>query len=338
MKFNKKKLTTFLIIFAVATVVLLPIRYAFGKIGNTTVFKTEENLLEQMTPITVDPTSPFYEVFQSKDRVNLLLMGVNGGMTDTIMLASYDMVNQYVNMISIPRDTFYYREGYSPYAAHKINAIYNSQGVVATAEAVSDVLYGMPIHYYAIVEYEDIQKVMDVIGGVTVNIPFYMKYIDTTKGKELYIDIPAGDQVIDSSNVIEFLRFRKTNPAYARQGYKSYDAGDIQRIQTQQEFVRAFIKECLSVGNLKDVAKVTLQNVESDLTYSMAAKLAVKAMGGLSSENINSYTLPGTPQMLHALSFWVGDEEGISDMLTEIYALDAITPTDGAIDAPEEAN
>lgn len=336
MKFNKKTITTFLLVFALATIAMLPVRYAFGKIGGATVFEAEENLLDQMTPITVDPTSPFYEVFQSKDRVNILLLGVNDGMTDTIMLASYDMVNQYVNMVSIPRDTFYYREGYSPYAAHKINSIYNSQGVVATATAVSDVLYGMPIHYYALVEYEDIRKVMDVIGGVTVNIPFYMKYIDTTKGKELYIDIPAGDQVIDSSNVIEFLRFRKTNPAFARQGYKSYEAADIQRIKTQQDFVRAVIKECLSVGKLKDVAKVALQNVESDLTFSMAAKLAVKAMAGLSSENVNAYTLPGTDKMMHELSFYVADEEGIATMLTEIYALEAPADGEEGADAPQD--
>lgn len=334
MKLNKKTITTFLLVFALGTIALLPVRYVFGKIGGATVFEAEENLLDQMTPITVDPSSPFYDVFQSKDRVNVLLLGVNGGMSDTIMLASYDMANQYVNMISVPRDTFYYREGYSPYAAHKINAIYSSQGVVATATAVSDVLYGMPIHYYAIVEYEDIRKVMDVIGGVTVNIPFHMKYIDSTEGKELYIDIPEGDQFIDSSNVIEFLRFRKTNPAFARQGYQSYDAADIQRIKTQQDFVREVIKECLSVGKLKDVAKVALQNVESDLTFSMAAKLAVKAMAGLSSENVSSYTLPGYDKMMHELSFYVADEEKIADMLTEIYALDAPTTTDGAIEAP----
>lgn len=332
MKLNKKTIKTFLIIFVAATIVMLPVRYALSTLGEKTVFEAEERLLDQMTPITVDESSPFYEVFQSKDRVNILLLGVNDGMTDTIMLASYDMVNQYVNMISMPRDTFYYREGWSPYAAHKINAVYNSQGVVATAEAVSTVLFGMPIHYYAIVEYEDIRKVMDVIGGVTVNIPFYMKYIDTTKGKELYIDIPAGDQVIDSSNVIEFLRFRKTNPAYERQGYKGYPAGDIQRIKTQQDFVRAVIKESLTAGNLKDVAKVALQNVESDLTYSMAAKLALKAMGGLSSENVKSYTLPGTDKMMHELSFWVGNEEGIAAMLKEIYALEpGMTTTPGGL-------
>jgi len=314
---------TFLLVFVLATATMVPLRHLFAEVGGSTVFETEERLLDDMIPITVDASSPFYEVFQSKDRVNFLLMGISERMTDTLMLASYDMVNQYINMISIPRDTFYFRPGYAPYAANKINAIYSSQGTVAVAEAVSTLLYGMPIHYYAIVEYSDIRKVMDVVGGVKVNIPFHMKYIDTTKGKELYIDIPEGEQTIDSSNVIEFLRFRKTNPAFARQGYKSYDAADIRRIQTQQEFVKAVLKECLKVGNLKDVARVTLQNVESDLTYAMAGKLVVKAMSGLSSDNVSAYTLPGRDRMMQELSFWVPDEQKIGDMLMEIYSLEA---------------
>ncbi|HHX92997.1 MAG TPA: LCP family protein [Clostridiales bacterium] len=318
-----KTVTTFLLVFVLATAALVPLRHLFAHVGDSTVFETEERLMDDMVPIVVDENSPFYEVFQSKDRVNFLLMGVSERMTDTLMLASYDMVNQYINMISIPRDTFYFRPGYSPYAANKINSIYNSQGVSAVAEAVSTILYGMPIHYYAIVEYSDIRKVMDVVGGVKVNIPFHMKYIDTTKGKELYIDIPAGEQTIDSSNVIEFLRFRKTNPAFARQGYKSYDAADIRRIQTQQEFVKAVLKECLKVGNLADVARVTLQNVESDLTYAMAGKLVLKAMSGLSSDNVSAYTLPGRDKMMHELSFWVADEEKIGEMLMEIYSLEA---------------
>ena len=322
MKLDKKTLLTFLLIFVLCTGVMVPLRHLFATTADMTPFEAEERLLDQMTPIVVDESSPFFEVFSSKDRVNFLLVGISDGMTDTLMVASYDMVNQYINMISMPRDTFYFRPGYSPYAANKINAIYNSQGIVPLAEAVSTLLYGMPLHYYALVEYSDIRKVMDVIGGVTVNIPFHMKYIDTTKGKELYIDIPQGDQTIDSSNVIEFLRFRKTNPAFARQGYKSYSEGDIQRIRTQQEFVRAVLAECFKLGNLKDVARVTLQNVESDLTFAMAAKLAVKAMSGLSSENVTAYTLPGAPKLMHELSFWVADEEGVGDMLREIYALE----------------
>ena len=77
--------------------------------------------------------------------------------------------------------------------------------------------------------------------------------------------------------------------------------------------------------------------MESDLTYAMAGKLALKAMSGLSSENINSYTLPGKDKIMHELSFWVADEEGVGDMLMEIYALETGMETEDATEtSPEE--
>ncbi|MDO5441934.1 MAG: LCP family protein, partial [Bacillota bacterium] len=281
----------------------------------------EVSLLKDMTPIALDEGSPFYELFQSQERVNVLCLGVNENMTDTIMVISYDMGNQQMDIISIPRDTYYYRgSGYSSYAHHKINAIYSAQGVVKLAEVVSEILHGMPIHYYAIVEYSDVKAVMKVIGGVEMNVPFHMKYDDPTKGKELHIDIPAGNQIIDESNVMEFLRFRHTNPSYARQGYKSYDGADIDRQKLQQEFVKKVVKECLKAGNLMDVAKVALQNVDSDMTYGMAAKIALKAMNGLNPDTFNSYLLPGYADLIQELSFWVPNEEEVIEMLNEVFA------------------
>ena len=91
------------------------------------------------------------------------------------------------------------------------------------AEAVSKVLNGMPIHYYMAVDYEGVGNIVDAIGGVWYDVPFHMKYDDTTKGiEDLHIDIPAGRQHLDRENAVEFLRFRKTNDYYKRQGYHGY--------------------------------------------------------------------------------------------------------------------
>ncbi len=280
-----------------------------------------EKLSHSMTPIVVDPTSPFYTVFQKSDRVNVLLLGVNEGMTDTIMVGSYNMDTQTVDIISVPRDTYYYRKGYGANTAfQKINAIYHTDGIGPLAEAVSSLLYGMPLHYYAIVEYQDIRKVMDVVGGIQVEIPFHMKYQDTTPGYELYIDIPAGLQTIDSSNVIEFLRFRHTNPFYAAQGYKSYDDQDLQRIQAQQNFVKLFIGKCLKLNNLLDVVKFALNEVESDIDYAMAVKVATKAMKGLNADSIKSYTVPGTG-FFNELWFMQNDAVGTYELLEVVFGL-----------------
>lgn len=290
--------------------------------GDTTIVEAEARLSKEMTPITLDEASPLYEYFMSADRVNIMLLGINEGMTDTIMVATYDMENQKVDIISIPRDTYYYRgSSYKEYAFHKINAIYHSQGVVKLAEAVSSTLYGMPIHYYAAVDYKGVVEIMDALNdgkGIKFNVPFHMKYDDTTKGYELHIDIPAGEQTIDSSNVMQLLRFRKTNPKYAAQGYKGYPGGDIQRIQLQQDFVKEVAKQALKPSNIVDVSKVILENIESDMTYSMATKVATKAMN-FDFSNVTTHMLPGTDKIISELSFWVADETQVYDMLGGIF-------------------
>jgi len=292
-------------------------------LSDGTIFQTDNGakLTEDMNVIVVDENSPFYDAFTNSESVNILCLGISGNMSDTIMLVSYDTKNQKVDIVSVPRDTYYYRSGYGNAAYYKINSIYHSQGVTRVAEVVSEILYGMPVNFYAVVDFEGIVHIMDAIGGVYVDMPFAYKYDDNTKGMELHIDIPEGRQLIDGSNVEGFLRFRHTNPYYAKQGYKSYFSGDIQRIQVQQEFVKNVLGECLKMDNFSAVLEVCLQNIQSDITPNMSLRLANNARKGLSGENINLYTLPGTDQYISELSFWVRDEEGIYSMLETIYGL-----------------
>lgn len=302
----------------VITVLMLPLRYVVDQVGGIRIFSGEENLMEQMTPIAVDPNSPFYEAFQSKDRVNVLLLGVNDGMTDTIMLGSYDMKHQHVDVISVPRDTYYERNGYKG-ASLKINSIYHGSkngGAVGTATAISEVLQGMPIHYYVVVDYAGVKNIVDTIEGVQMEIPFRMKYDDPTDKPPLHIDIPAGLQTIDSSNVVEFLRFRHANSG---SGYKSYPEGDIGRVRMQQEFMKQAFKQSLGF-QLPKVAKSVLDNVDSDLGIGIATGIATKATG-LTAEDIETYTLPGKSGMIGGLSFWKQDEAATQDMLMQIYSI-----------------
>lgn len=305
-----------------------------GDDGETSVeeisFRDIESLREG------DESGPLYSYYKMYQRVNVLLLGVNDGMTDTIMLASYDLDNQNVDIFSIPRDTYYYRSGYSEVAFYKINSIMHSQGITKLAGAVSELLYGIPINYYVVVDYDAVVKIMNAIGGVQVNVPFHMKYDDTTPGKELHVDIPAGLQTIDGSNVMGFLRFRKTNPSYEKQGYHGYPGGDIQRIQVQQDFVKTVIKESLRLKNLDKVLSVAQSCITSDLNYDVAAKVAAKAMGGLSGDDIRTWTLPGNDIMNGGLSFWQNNAEETLKMLEDVFIPKASEPEEDA--APENTN
>ena len=106
-----KFLKQFLLYFIILTLVLIPVRMILDRVGGIRLFSGTESIIKNLGTL-VDEDSPFYQEFRDSKRVNVLVMGVNDGLTDTIMLASYDMENQRVDVISVPRDTYYYREGF----------------------------------------------------------------------------------------------------------------------------------------------------------------------------------------------------------------------------------
>ena len=249
----------FLIIF---TALFIPLNYLLDKVGDVRIFGGKTNLMDEMGTL-VNENSPFFEAFNNSDRVNVLVMGINDNMTDTLMLASYDTENQKVDIISIPRDTYYERPGKSG-ASLKINSIYSQEGVLGTAKAVSKTLEGIPINYYVVVDYKGVEKVVDAMGGVKVNVPFHMKYRDVYDKPPLIIDIPAGERTLSRKEAIKFLRFRKTN----MRGGQGYPQGDIGRIQTHQAFLKAAVDKAIGpklpkvmktflAADLKRLAKAT---------------------------------------------------------------------------------
>jgi len=293
---------TFLVIF---TLVLTPI---FKAASNINLFKggSIESISSEMS-VLVDPESPFFEAFTETERLNMMVVGVNQGMTDVIMMVSWDMKHDLVDVISVPRDTYYERPGYNSPGQKKINSIYNAEGIVGTANAVSDVLYGMPINYYAVVDYEAVENIVNDIGGVPMNIEKTMEYKDPYDEPPLEIYIPAGYQVLDGEHAVQFLRFRK-----------GYADGDIGRIRAQQEFIKSAFKQCLSNGLVSSVKSVC-NNVESDLTLGAASKYALSAIG-LKDDSIRTYMLPGEGQYIGVTSYFVQDTPGTEQMLTQIYS------------------
>jgi LCP family protein required for cell wall assembly len=302
----KKFLKQFLLYFIILTLILIPVRMVLDRIGGIRLFSGTESIIKDLG-VLVDEDSPFYNEFRDSKRVNVLVMGVNDGLTDTIMLASYDMKNQRVDVISVPRDTYYYREGYRGAAAHKINAIYSADGAVGTAKAVSDVLLGIPINYYAVISYDGVEKVVDSMGGVPMNIPAPMRYSDPFDTPPLKIDIPAGEQVLNGGKAVEYLRYRS-----------GYPEGDIGRVKAQQVFVKAAFKQALGKDLIK-VIKTTLANVDSDLPLGMAVKIGTKGLG-LEAEGLNTWLTPGKSGTTNGASYWRTDSAQIEEMIRQIYS------------------
>ena len=277
---------TFIIAFVAFLVIITPVTAVFRVLDSNPGGENAPVLADEMEiDILLDEDSPFFDAFTNAKKVNILLLGVNGGLTDTIMLVSLDIKNKHVDLISIPRDTYYQRPGYNGEAQRKINAAYR-KNPVNTAEAVSEILMGIPINYYVVMDYDSVAKVVDTMGGVPMNIPFHMKYTDPYDKPPLYINIPKGERVLDGKQAIQFLRFRQGD-----QGYPSYPEGDIGRIKAQQTFMVNAFKKCISF-DLPKIAVTVYDNITSDMKLKTVLYLAQKGIG-ITGDDITTYTMPG---------------------------------------------
>lgn len=310
-------LQTFLLFFLAFTLVITGGFYLINTVGDVAIFGDDNPELAIELDTLVDPDSPFYDAFTNSNRVNILCLGVNSNMADTIMLVSFDMDQKHVDVISVPRDTYYYRNGYSNPAAHKINAVMPKEGAVGMAKAVSKTLLDIPINYYAVIEYDGIKHIVDSMGGVPMDIKNDMKYKDPYDKPPLVIDIKKGFQTLDGEHSVQFLRYRS--------GYADADIG---RIAAQQLFVKAAFKQALGKDLLK-VIKKGLEEVDSDLKIKTVASIATKAIG-MTEADMTTYTMPHT---LYNQAPWyvIADGEGIEAMIIEMYSLEAKTTSDGAI-------
>jgi LCP family protein required for cell wall assembly len=273
-------------------------------------------LTEEKMDILFPAEGMFAAEFADSKRVNILLMGTTDeGLADTIMLASFDPETQAADIISVPRDTYYERPGASG-ANLKINSVAH-QGPEELARAVHNVLLGIPINYYAVLDYKGVANIVDSIGGVPMNVPIRMRY--SSPPQNLYIDLQPGEQILDGDKAVQYLRFRS--------GYRN---GDIGRVEAQQAFVKNAVKQAMGL-QLPKVAKTVIENVNSDITNRAILYLAGQAVD-LDASKVRSFLLPGTAQSIKGGSFWVRkDDTEIATMLREVYVIPDPVTTEGAI-------
>ena len=267
--------------------------------------------------------------------INILLLGVDGGgmRSDTIMLASINGRTGNINILSIPRDTrILIGNSYQ-----KINAAIGigrqevARGRIEEPEELCvqkvKLLTGLPVHYFASVDFDGFKDVIDALGGVDFEIPFDMKYDDPAQN--LHIDLKKGWQHLDGQAAHDFVRFRKGNP-----GYKGYATGDLGRIEAQQAFVKAFIEQKLKAKSLlkiDELFEVVKKNVRTNYT----AKDLIKHLGvikNISAENVKMHSLPGTPQTINGVSYVVCNERELANLVDTVFNPNAEKETDNKKD------
>lgn len=263
---------------------------------------------------------PLKEAYENSNRVNFLLVGIQNGMTDTIILTSLDRDTKKVDMISIPRDTYYWRKGYDrPAEERKVNAAYPDHGIEATKKIVSDILMDIPIDYYVKVDYRGVEKIVDAIGGVKVNIPINMNYDDEWDKPELHIHFSKGTKILNGQEAIEFLRFRKNNDG------TGYPDGDLGRIKAQQQFIKSAINKALSF-KLPSVIQKSIKHVKTDVNLKDAILYASDVSNLDVSSDVSMITIPGydkyTDKGAGKSSYFFHDPKEVKKVIMNLYGVE----------------
>ncbi len=270
------------------------------------VFNKESNPLfsSGSSEQAVEKSGAIDSYVKNKKRLNILLLGADGGRSDTMMVLSIDLASKNMKLLSIPRDTYYLLEGYNDYDQRKINAVYGhgkgKGGAEGVRKAIED-LTKLDIPYFVEVDYDGVQEIVDLVDGVEFNVPVDMNYDDPTAKPPLHIHLKKGLQVLDGDKAMQFLRWRKNNG--------SEGTGDLDRTKRQQEFMVAAAKKAFGLKLLM-VIKAAGENLETNLSTQEMIYVGSKMIGA-DLGSIEKVTLPGDVGNKHGYSYLLPDEEKI---------------------------
>ena len=188
-------------------------------------------------------------------------------------------------------------------------------------------MLGVNIDYYLFFDRDMLIGMVDEIGGVEVDVPIRMKYDDPTQN--LHIDLKKGKQVLNGKQAEQFVRFRKNNDG------TGYALGDLQRTQTQQEFIKSFVSTTLSLKNItkiKSLIDIALANTDTNVTAREALKYATD-IGKLDISGMYTCTAEGEADYIDGLSYFILDKEETRNVINTKFLL-----TEDANDAVNEIN
>lgn len=243
-------------------------------------------------------------------KINILLIGydskINGPpRSDTLMLASFDIKEKAVGILSIPRDTRALIPGHRTYS--KINVAFAEGGPEKAVQTVSDFL-GVNIDYYIATDFSGFETMIDTMGGIELDVKKGMDYSDKAGGFEIHIN--AGKQILNGEQALGFVRFRDEITA------------DIGRIQRQQDLIHAAMDQFLTPEILlkgPTLAQQFQKSVNTNMSISNLLNLS-KLMKDIKREDLKTATIPGVGEYVGDVAYFIHDEKKTMDLVHDLIA------------------
>ena len=220
------------------------------------------------------------------DQKPVLVLGsdVVSGNTDVIF--AVQIHNGITRVIQVPRDTYVETAGQG---VMKANALYGVLGPAAVKQEVSQ-LIGMPVQHHLKVNLDAVAKVADALGGVEVEVPKRMVYVDNSQG--LYIDLDPGLQVLKGEKLEGFLRFRHD------------EQGDLGRMERQRLVINQVFRKLAqpaTLAQLPALLKIAGEDIDTDLSPLELTQL----LGAMGHTKLSTQRLNGREYWENELSYWM---------------------------------
>lgn len=238
---------------------------------------------------------------ESTGVVNVLIAGNSaddtdhGGaqLTDSIMVASYNLSEQRLSLISVPRDLFVQYNG----SYMKINAVYLYGGMDGLESSVEEVT-GLTISHHVLINYAAFKEMVDAVGGIDITIE-----ADDPRGiydPMIGFSIANGVQHLTGEQALLLARCRN-DPTYDGRIAYGLSGGDFDRGENQRKIALALLDKIKSSDSLSDIASLKslieslADNVQTNMTAGQLRRLYDLSQRVASSDTV---TIRGTDEEL----------------------------------------
>ena len=244
---------------------------------------------------------------EAQGRVNILLAGYQGknsdegALTDSIMVVSLDTRNNTAFMLSVPRDLLVHVPGSGYQKINYANSVtsFNKSGYfkggMGQLQYIIERDFGIPIDYYALINYNAFEDAVNAVGGITIDIKspdprgLYDPNVDKAHGGP--VKLPNGPVHLNGIHALALALARGDSPyAYG------FPLSDINREQHQRQMLVALENKALSAGVISNPLTLTHlfdaigTNVKTDLSLADALR-AAQLLKNINVSNIKSYGL-----------------------------------------------
>ena len=240
----------------------------------------------------IDPMLPAEDDEFAKKRVNILVLGIDEregepARADTIILASLFPEERQVKLLSIPRDTRLLIPGHGN---DKINHAHVYGGINLVKSSVEE-FTGIPIDYYVETNFQGFINMIDILGGVSLNVE-----------KKMYkplenIDLEPGLQTLNGYDSLAYVRYRDDG------------MGDIGRIGRQQNFIKVLAENTIRTSNVTKIPELVdemKKYVKTDLSIMDMITYATR-FAKMDPADLEGYQVPGFSGMQNEVSYWIPD-------------------------------